>query len=134
MKKRTEAFLLLLNINFFIIFCLKNRKNLTFQIFWGENIIIHNVLRNFLMYVFRILFNNDPQQISINSARKWPRKWYRNMNFSFKKCIMEKTHLTFCYVYANNASITQEMRFLYYKWIHFGIMSYMYEKFDHLST
>ena len=30
-----------------------------------------------------------------------------------KKCIMEKTHLKFCYVYSNNASITQEMRFLH---------------------
>ena len=29
-----------------------------------------------------------------------------------KKCIMEKTHLKFCYVYTNNASITQEMHFL----------------------
>ena len=77
---------------------------------------IHNVLRNFLLYVFRILFNNDPQQISINSAKKWPRKWYRNMNFSLKKCIMEKTHLKFCYIYISNASITQKMRFLYINW------------------
>ena len=30
-----------------------------------------------------------------------------------KKCLMVKTHLKFCYVYTNNASITQEMRFLY---------------------
>ena len=30
-----------------------------------------------------------------------------------KKCIMEKMHLKFCYVYTNNASITQDMRFLY---------------------
>ena len=95
---------------FLIIFCLKNTQNLTtFQIFWGEN-RIHNV---FLLYVFIILFNNDPQQISINSSKKWPRKWYRNMNFSLKKCIIEKTHLKFCYVYTNNASITQKMRFLY---------------------
>ena len=26
---------------------------------------------------------------------------------------MEKTHLKFCYIYTNNASITQKMRFLY---------------------
>ena len=43
--------------------------------------------------VFRILFNNDTQQISFNSGKKWPRKWYRNMTFSLKKCIMKKTHL-----------------------------------------
>ena len=47
----------------------KHTKNLTFQIFLGENIFIM-FLRIFLLYVFRILFNNDPQQISINSAKK----------------------------------------------------------------
>ena len=46
---------------------------------------IHNVFRNFLVCVFRILFNNDPQQISFNSAKKLPRKWPRNMTFSYKK-------------------------------------------------
>ena len=40
-KKRTEVFLLLLNIKILIIFCLKNTPFfLTFQIFWGENIYI----------------------------------------------------------------------------------------------
>ena len=115
MKKRTEVFLVLLNIKFLIIFGVKNIKKNDISDFLGwKN--IHNVLRNFLLYVFRILFNNDPQQISINSAKKWPRKWYRNMNFSLKKCIMEKTHLKFCYIYINNASITQKMRFLYINW------------------
>ena len=33
-----------------------------------------------------------------------------------KKCIMEKTHLKFCYIYINNESITQKMRFLYINW------------------
>ena len=33
-----------------------------------------------------------------------------------KKCIMEKTHLKFYYIYINNASITQKMRFLYINW------------------
>ena len=39
---------------------------------------------------------------------------------------MEKTHLKFCYIYINNASITPKYAFSVNKWIHFGIMSYMY--------
>ena len=44
------------------------------------------VLRNIHVYVARILFDNEAQQISFNSAEKWPRKRYRNMTFS----LMEK--------------------------------------------
>ena len=50
-----------------------------------------------------------------------------------KKCIIEKAHLKFCYIYINNASITQKMRFLYINWFILET-SYMYGKIDHLST
>ena len=40
-----------------------------------------------------------------------------------KKCIMGKTHLKFCYVYTNNASITQDMRLLHNNGFIFGNMS-----------
>ena len=64
---------MLLNITFLIIFWVKNTHNLkTFKIFLGEN--IDNVLTNFLRYVFRILFNNDLQQFSFNSAKKMAKK------------------------------------------------------------
>ena len=43
------------------------KQKMTFQIFLGKNI---HVLRNFLLYVFRILLSNDPQQISFNAAKK----------------------------------------------------------------
>ena len=52
--------------------------------FFGGGI---HVLRNILVYVFRILFNNNAQQISFNSAKKWPRT-----RLLANKCIMEKTH------------------------------------------
>ena len=58
----------------------------------------------------RILFSNDVLQMSFNSTEKLPRKWYRNMTFIFKKCVIEKTHLKFYCVYINNASITQKTR------------------------
>ena len=63
MKKVTiRVFFVLLNITFVISFCLKNIKTIdNFSDFLGGN--IHNVLRNFLQYVFRILLNNYPQQI-----------------------------------------------------------------------
>ena len=35
------------------------------------------------------------------------------MIFRSKKCIIEKTHLKFCYIFLDNASITQKMHFLY---------------------
>ena len=56
----TRVFLVLLNITFLIIFCVKNKKYDISDFGEGN---IHNVLRNFLLCVFRILFNNDPQQI-----------------------------------------------------------------------
>ena len=85
---------------------MKNPKKIDVSDFLVKNIT--NVLRNNLVYVFRILFNNDAQQISFNSVEKWLRKWYRNMNFSYrKKCIDEETHLKFCCIYMN------KMRFLY---------------------
>ena len=46
---------------------------------WGGD--IKNVLINFLLYGFKILFNNDPQQISFNSAEQLSRKLYRNIYF-----------------------------------------------------
>ena len=42
------------------------------------NIIIrnnHNVLRHIPVFVARIQFSNDAQQISFNSAKKLARKW-----------------------------------------------------------
>ena len=52
-----------------------NKKLTTLQIFCGEN--SHNVLRNFLLYVYYSIMIH-----SKNSAKKWPRKWYRNITFS----------------------------------------------------
>ena len=49
MKKRKEVFLVLLNIKFLIIFCVKNIKkidNISDFLGWTN---IHNVLRNFLL-------------------------------------------------------------------------------------
>ena len=114
MKKRTEVFLVLLNIKFLIIFCVKNikKKLTTFQ----KNI---HVLRNFLLYVFRILFNNDPQQISINSAKKWPRKWYRNMNISEKMHNGENAFEVLLYLYKQCKNHAKDA-FSVYKLIHFG--------------
>ena len=87
---------------------------------------IQNVYRNFLLYVFRILFNNDPQQISFNSAKKWPRKWYRNMAFSFKKMHNgENAFEVLLFLYTQCKHHTKNA-FSEYKWIHFGNMSYMY--------
>ena len=61
--------------------CEKHNKNLTnFHILLNKK--NQNVERNIPLYVFRILFNNDAQQISFNSAKTWPRKWYRIMTFS----------------------------------------------------
>ena len=51
---------------------------------------------------------------------------------ALKKCIMEKTHLKFCYIYNNTKHYTK-YAYSVYKWIHFGNMSYMYGKFDHFS-
>ena len=59
----------------------KNRQNFRFLL--GEN--IHNVLiRNVLMYVFRILFNNDSQQITFNSAEKMAKKMVQKHDFWLK--------------------------------------------------
>ena len=44
-----------------------------FQIFWEKK--VHIGFRNILVYVARILFNNDAQQIAFKSAKK---KWLRN--------------------------------------------------------
>ena len=55
--------------------------------------------RNFLMYVFRILFNNDPQQISFHSAKKWLRKWYRKKTFSSKMHNGENAFEVLLYLY-----------------------------------
>ena len=84
MKKRTEAFWFLLHNTFLIIVCVKNTTKILkkFRFCWKEK--NQNVLRNFRLCVFRILFNNDPQQISFNSAKKWLRKLYRNTTFSSK--------------------------------------------------
>ena len=49
---------------------------------FGVGTNIHNILSNILVYVFRILLNNDAHQISFNSADKLPRKWYQNMMYS----------------------------------------------------
>ena len=51
------------------------------------------------MYVFRILFNNDPQQIPFNSAKKWLRKWYRNTTFSSKMHNGENAFEVLLYLY-----------------------------------
>ena len=80
MKKRIQLFLVLLNIIFLIIFCVKNIQKIDNISHWGGGGNSH-VLRNFLLYVFRKLPNNDSQQISVNFAKKWPRKWYRNNTF-----------------------------------------------------
>ena len=49
--------------------------------------------------MFRILFNNDPQQISFNSAKKWLRKWYRNTTFSSKMHNGENAFEVLLYLY-----------------------------------
>ena len=48
---------------------------------------------------FRILFNNGPQQISFNSAKKWLRKWYRNTTFSSKMHNGENAFEVLLYLY-----------------------------------
>ena len=67
MKKRTKSF----SFSFVEYYIFNNfvgdkhNNNLaTFQILGGGN--IHTVLRDFLQNVFRILFNNDPQQFLLN--------------------------------------------------------------------
>ena len=72
------------------------------------------------MYLFRILFNNDPQQIPFNSAEKWPRKWYRNTTLLAKKMHNgENTLEVLLYLTIgtigglNNTSNTQRMHFMY---------------------
>ena len=113
MKKRTEAFLLLLQklLHFNHFLCEKHKKNSTkFQILLNNK--ISECLRNFLLYVFRILFNNDPQQISFNSAKKWLRKWYRNTTFSSKMHNGENAFEVLLYLlYINNASIAPKDAF-----------------------
>ncbi len=51
------------------------------------------------MYVYRILFSNDPQQISINSAKKNglendTETWILAKNAEWRKRILK-----FCYIY-----------------------------------
>ena len=57
------------------------------------------------------------------------------MTFSYikKNCIIEKTHFEVL-LYLNNASITQNMRFLYISGFILETSYIMYGKFDHFST
>ena len=64
--------------------------------------------RNFPPHVFRILFNNDPQQISFNSAKKMA-----------KKMVPKRRKRKY------NASTTPKDAFSEWKWIHFGNMTCM---------
>ena len=60
MKKRTQVFLVLLNITFLTIIFVYDKHNKRDSISdfrMGRN--SHNVLRNFRLYVFTILFNNE---------------------------------------------------------------------------
>ena len=67
--KPTQVFSILLNNRFLIIFGVENThthfdQNSNLLI---EFILFRIVLRNILVYVARILFNNDAPEISINS-------------------------------------------------------------------
>ena len=80
----------------------KHIKHLTT---FGGN--IYNVLRNILMDVFRIIFNNDVQKMSFNYFEKSPNKMVPKCDyFAKKKCTMEKMYLMWLYV--NDASITHK--------------------------
>ena len=82
MKKRTEAFLLLLHNTFLIIFCVKNTTKIRQKI----QILLNKKIRMFKEISFCTFL--EYYSIGIHSKfhsilpRKWPRKWYRNTTFS----------------------------------------------------
>ena len=96
------------------------------------------------MYVARVLFNDDAQQISFHSAEMLPRKLHQNMTFALKKSIMEKNafevllnlHRLFQTMQASHKRHILYTGYIYiYEWINFGSISYIAcGKFEHFST
>ena len=79
------------------------------------------------MYIARILFNNDAQLISSNSAETW----YRNMTFSLK-CIMEKN--AFEDLLFDSAGTKEKMRLMYINGFILEACHIMHGKLDTFST
>ena len=113
-------------------FCVKNTSKMcTFQIFWGKKI---HVLKNILVYVSKILFNNDAQQIYSILFKKGQENCAETGLLTKKMDNGEKCILKFCFSYIDNRSTRQKMHFMYINRFILEACHILHSNLDHSST